>query len=178
MPYFQQLKKIFATSNINEENFNEYEKKALCFINKIDKFPNANIDRNWSKNFGNGVAISFSNHPRDTYADLMYPSFIKNERPDIFYIEKIVSTQRGKGYATEALKKVMQIADECGVTLRLYPKEIKKEQPQKLQPKNLTTKQLTKWYERHKFHRLPKEENKDSLYLERPIQSISDFEDE
>lgn len=149
------------------EIYQERVKKAICFINALnERYPKTEFWRgNQTHDFGNGVTISITNKDRDIYSDMLFDNSFDPEderRVDIFYVENIQSQDRGKGYASAAIQKLVELANECGVILRLYPKPTDK--------KGLKQKQLSKWYQSKGWKSMPKDETRDNpnaLYLER-----------
>lgn len=146
--------------------YQERVERTIGFLEALDKrYPQTEFWKgNQTHDFGNGVSISITNMDRNVYNDqLRNNSFDPEEkkRPDIFYVENVHSKDRGKGYASAALKKLIDLANEYGVTLRLYPKPTDK--------KGLKEKQLVKWYKDKGWKDMPKDEARDTpaLYLER-----------
>jgi hypothetical protein len=125
----------------------DYEQRALCFINKLKKFPLTDVY--WhgfeTYDFGNGVLISLYNANKDVKSGNAYTFTPDDERtPHIFYVERIFSNERNKGYAASALNELIAIADECGVVLRLEPSPTNEKSSDKV--KGRTLPQLKKWY--------------------------------
>ena len=62
------------------------------------------------------------------------------------WLNSIMTLERGKGYASEVLQKICDIADEFQVTLVLTPVPFGKDKKE-----ILTTSQLIKWYKKYGF---------------------------
>ncbi len=129
----------------------------VSFWGKVDE--TATQSESWKGNpmwdFGDGVKISMTNEARDLVTN-DYLRYAPASERNAVYIEMIQSSAKGKGSASKALDRVIKMADESGVPLRLQPLR-----PNKTQ--GLTTKQLQQWYEKRGFKRIP-----DTLYWERP----------
>lgn len=69
-------------------------------------------------------------------------------------ITLITSNDRGKGHASQALKRLTQLADQLSVRLSLNPSAI----GAKNDPTVLSNEQLEAWYGRYGFVQSPKEE--------------------
>lgn len=96
---------------------------------------------------GSGVVVSLSTSPvytRNGRVMRGYPPVVPEPELTLeaIYVPEI---SRGKGMASEALKKVTDAADEVGIDLALEPTPIKP----LTSKKSLKQKQLVDWYKRH-----------------------------
>lgn len=137
--------------------------KMMKELESVPKAPSWKGNPTWD--FGNGVYVSMTNMPRNVASDNLF-GFMrpKSQPPNIWYVEFIQSQEKGKGYASAALKEVIDMADRSGVSLRLYPHKMGRGK------ELLNDKQLTAWYSKYGFLPIGLLKGK-SLYLERKPKS-------
>jgi hypothetical protein len=100
-----------------------------------------------------------------------YEADIDKNGNQIYTVERIVTdpTKRGTGSASNALKKLTDIADKSNVTLQLEPATV--ESLSGKGQKSLTFQQLGDWYKRNGF--VPKFEGSNSVLIREPKQAVS-----
>ncbi|NBW17402.1 MAG: hypothetical protein EBR82_56420, partial [Caulobacteraceae bacterium] len=100
-----------------------------------------------------------------------YEADIDKNGNQIYTVERIVTdpTKRGTGSASNALKKLTDIADKSNVTLQLEPATV--ESLSGKGQKSLTFQQLGDWYKRNGF--VPKFEESNSVLIREPKQAVS-----
>jgi hypothetical protein len=99
-----------------------------------------------------------------------YEADIDKNGNQIYTVERIVTdpTKRGTGSASNALKKLTDIADKSNVTLQLEPATV--ESLSGKGQKSLTFQQLGDWYKRNGF--VPKFEGSNSVLIREPKQAV------
>lgn len=129
------------------ENTNPKREAALAMINELNNYPKAPSWEGYPTwDFGNNVHISLTNEHRDLDSDIIQRD--NSDNLDIWYIENISSADRGNGYATLAMKKLIDMAKRCKIKLRLYPKRTSKGKSY------LNDAQLRSWYLKLGFQKI------------------------
>jgi len=138
--------------------FDENSPEYLSSVNMIKSLNQLPKEQSWKGyptwDFGNGVMISLSNEDRNIDTDNI--SHIQRGHPEnIWYIENIHSSNPSMGYGTEALEKLLSLADQNNIILRLLPKATSKGDSL------LDNNELKSWYSNFGFRTIS------SLYYER-----------
>jgi ribosomal protein S18 acetylase RimI-like enzyme len=158
--FIKKYKEAFEDEEYNEPgNWKESSPEVLASINMIkdlESIPKVDSWRGqptWA--FGNGVYISLGNQARN-----------KSQPPYIWYVENIASSAKGQGFASQAMKKLLAMADKNGITLRLWPHR-SAEKP-KDKKGTLDDKKLLQWYQRLGFMPIPLSQGNSKYYERKP----------
>lgn len=143
-------------------------KASIGMINDLKGIPKVESWRGSSTwDFGNGVHISLGNQARNVRSDILFGwSRPKSQPPFIWYVENIASNEKGQGFASQAMKKLLAMADKNGVTLRLWPhRSVSKPKDKK---GTLDDKKLLQWYQRLGFMPIALSQGNSRYYERKP----------
>jgi GNAT superfamily N-acetyltransferase len=141
---------------------------SINMINDLKTIPKVESWRGASTwDFGNGVYISLGNQARNVRSDILFGwSRPKSQPPFIWYVENIASNEKGQGFASQAMKKLLAMADKNGITLRLWPhRSVSKPKDKK---GTLDDKKLLQWYQRLGFQPIPLSQGNSRYYERKP----------